>query len=203
MVGPYVYGSLATVKTTDSSEIPELTAGWCSASTLDYSMRQHLVGGITFGNINGMVSQMLSRAPAGYIESFKRNLLAFKQYRHLLFGDLWHPSPSTPEGWSALQYTAEDSSESVLFVFRHPGGGPKNVVRLKGLDAARAYVVTSLNDRPGRDRRLSGASLMKEGLAFELPDRWLAEGDGGAGSAYESQLKFGSDLVLLREAARG
>jgi hypothetical protein len=203
MVGPYVYGSLATIKTTDSTEIPELTAGWCSASTLDYSMRQHLTGGITFGNINGMVSQMLSRAPAGYIESFKRNLLAFKQYRHLLFGNLWHPPLQSDEGWSALQYTAEDASESVLFVFRHPGGGPKNIVRLKGLDPARTYVVTSLNDRPGRDRRLTGASLVQNGLPFELPERWLAEGDGGAGAAYESQLKFGSDLLLLKEAARG
>jgi alpha-galactosidase len=202
MVGPYVQGSLATVKTTDSSEIRDLTAGWCSASTLDYSIRQHLMGGIAFGNINGMWSQFLSRAPSGYIEAFKRGLLAFKKYRHLLFADVWHPALGTPDGWSALQYAAEDASESVLFVFRHPGGGQKNVVKPKALDAARTYRVTSLNDRPGRDRTIAGASLVSDGLAFSLPDPWLAKGDGFPGPQYDAQLEFGSDIILMREVAR-
>lgn len=202
MVGPYVTGSLATTQTTDSVEIKQLTAGWCSASTLDYSMRQHLVGGISFGNINGMWSQFLSRAPSGYIEAFKRNLLHFKSYRHLLFADVWHPPLASPEGWSALQYAREDASEAILFVFRHPGGGPKNVVKPKALDPARTYVLTSLNDRPGRDRRVTGASLLSEGIDFALPDPWLAKGDGGIGPEYDAQLAFGSDIVLIREASK-
>ncbi len=102
MISPYVWGSLATVKTTDSCEIRELTAGWCSASALDYSLRQHFIHGIAFGNINGMWSQLLSKAPIGYIEAFRRNLLHFKAYRHLLFCDVWHPSLSNPEGGRQL-----------------------------------------------------------------------------------------------------
>ncbi len=202
MVGPYVVGSLATIRTTDSSEIRELTAGWCTASTLDYSLRQHFVGGIAFGNINGMWSQFLSRAPSGYIEAFKRNLLAFKKYRHLLFEDAWHPALQDPGNWSALEYAREDASEAVLFVFRHPGGGEKNVVKPKALDPARTYVLTSLNDRPGRERRLTGAALMNDGLAFTLPDPWLAKGDGFPGPDYDGQLAFGSDIIIVKEAAR-
>ena len=182
MVGPYVTGSLATTRTTDSTEIRELTAGWCTASTLDYSQRQHFVGGIAFGNINGMWSQFLSRAPSGYIEAFKRNLLAFKGYRHLLFEDVWHPVLEDAVKWDALEYAREDASEAVVFVFRHPGGGEKNVVKLKALDPARTYVVTSLNDRPGqgaapRGRRADGrrprvhpaGSLAREGRRVPRP----------------------------------
>jgi hypothetical protein len=202
MVGPYVVGSLATIRTTDSSEIRELTAGWCTASTLDYSLRQHFMSGIAFGNINGMWSQFLSRAPSGYIEAFKRNLLAFKHYRHLLFEDVWHPVLEDAVKWDALEYAREDASEAVLFVYRHAGGGEKNVVKLKALDPARTYVVTSLNDRPGRERRLAGASLMGEGLAFALPDPWLAKGDGFPGPDYDGQLAFGSDIVIIREVPR-
>lgn len=202
MVSPYVVGSLATIRTTDSAEIPELTAGWCSASTLDYSLRQHFMSGIAFGNINGMWSQFLSRAPAGYIEAFKRNLLAFKGYRHLLFEDVWHPALQDPEKWTAVEYARPDASEAVLFVFRHPGGGEKNVAKLKGLDPDRMYLVSSLNDRPGRDRRLAGRSLMTDGLAFALPDPWLARGDGFPGPEYDGQLAFGSDIVIVKEASR-
>ena len=201
MVGPYVVGSLATIKTTDSSEIPELTAGWCSASTLDYSLRQHFMSGIAFGNINGMYSQFLSRASSGYIEAFKRNLLAFKKYRHMLYEEVWHPVLKDTEKWEALEYVREDASEALLFVFRRPGGGETNTLHMKALDPARTYMLTSLNDRPGRERRVSGASLMGEGIAFSLPDPWLAKGDGFPGPEYDAQLEFGSDIILIREAS--
>ena len=203
MVGPKVWGSLATVKTIDSSEVRELTDSWCSASTLDYSLRQHFAQGIAFGNINGMWSQLLSKAPAGYIEAFRRNLFHFKTYRHLLFCDVWHPSLSNPDGWTAVQYTNENASESVLFAFRHPGGAQKNVVKLKALDPARTYVLTSLNDSPGRERPATGAALAGEGIALTLPNPWLAKGDGFSGPEYDSQLEFGSDIILLREQNGG
>jgi alpha-galactosidase len=200
MVGPYVWGSLATVRTTDMTEIRHLTSGWCTASTLDYSLRLHFMRGFTFGNINGMTSQLLSRAPAGYVEAFKRNLLAFKSYRHLLLQDVWHPALASPQDWGALLYAAEGATEAVLFAFRHPGGAQKNVLKLTGLDPAKSYVLTSLNDRPGRERRMAGAALVSEGLALSLPDPWLAKGDGFPGDQYNDQLEFGSDVILIREA---
>jgi hypothetical protein len=201
MVGPYVWGSMATVRTTDASEIREITSGWCTASTLDYSIRQHLKNGIAFGNINGQFSQLLSRAPSGYIEAFKRNLHHFKSYRHLLLQNVWHPELADSGDWQALLYTSEDLSEAVLFAFRHRGGKPTNSVKLAQFPKNRKYVLSSLNERPGRERIVSGSELASKGLEFELPNAWLAKGDGFPGSDYDSQLEFGSDILLLRQVA--
>jgi alpha-galactosidase len=194
MVSPTVWGSLAAVGRGDARGA--LQAGWYSASALDYHFRKHLTRGIAFGNINGMTSQFLSAAPPGYVEAFKRNLLHFKRYRSLLLEDVYHPR--APEGWSALQYVAADRSESVLFVFRDKSDAAKSTIAVKGLDPQASYRVTSLNDRPGRERTVTGAALLQEGLAFALPDPWLASGDGLPGTAFEDQLRYGSDLILLR-----
>ena len=197
MVSPYVWGSLASRKSVEASTLREITSGWCSASTLDYSLRRHFTHGIAFGNINGMQAQLLSHAPAGYIEAFKRNLLNFKRYRHLLLGDVWHPQLADPHGWEALQYMADDGSESIVFVFRHPGGAERNVVRPKALDRSSGYVLERLNDRPGRQRRLSGEGLLRDGIPVELPDPWLAAGDGLPAGDHDAQLGFGSDILVI------
>ena len=73
MVSPNVWGSLATAGIGDAGA-DSLTARWYSASALDYYLRKHFTHGITFGNINGMSSQFLSAAPAGYVEAFQRKL---------------------------------------------------------------------------------------------------------------------------------
>ena len=198
MIAPYVWGSLASMATMEATTLSQIVAGWCSASTLDYSLRRHFTHGVSFGNINGMQAQLLSHAPAGYLEAFKRNLLNFKRYRHLLTGDVWHPQLEDPEGWEALQYAAEDGSESVVFVFRHPGGAERNVVRPNALDPGRGYVVEHLNDRPGREERFSGERLLHDGIAAALPDAWLAAGDGLPPGDHEAQLGFGSDILLIR-----
>ena len=197
MVAPYVWGSLASSKSVEATTLPQIVSGWCSASTLDYSLRRHFTHGVSFGNINGMQSQLLSHAPAGYLEAFRRNLLHFKRYRHLLLEDVWHPELDDPNRWEALQYTAEDGSESVVFVFRHPDGAERNVVRLKALDPGRGYVVEHLNDRPGREKRFTGERLLHDGIPAALPDPWLAAGDGLPAGDYDAQLGFGSDILLI------
>ena len=196
MVAPYVWGSLASSKTVEATTLPQIVSGWCSASTLDYSLRRHFTHGVSFGNINGMQAQLLSHAPAGYLEAFRRNLLHFKRYRHLLLEDVWHPELEDPNGWEALQYTTEDGSESIVFVFRHPAGAERNVVRLKALDPGRGYVVEHLNDRPGREKRFTGERL-QDGIPAVLPDPWLAAGDGLPAGDYDAQLGFGSDILLI------
>ena len=197
MVAPYVWGSLASSKTVEATTLPQIVSGWCSASTLDYSLRRHFTHGVSFGNINGMQAQLLSHAPAGYLEAFRRNLLHFKRYRHLLLEDVWHPELEDPNGWEALQYTAEDGSESIVFVFRHPAGAERNVVRLKALDPGRGYVVEHLNDRPGREKRFTGERLLQDGIPAVLPDPWLAAGDGLPADDHDDQLGFGSDILLV------
>ena len=196
MVSPYVWGSLATAGTGDAQG-DSLTARWYSASALDYYLRKHFTHGISFGNINGMSAQFLSAAPRGYIEAFQRNLLYFKQYRHLLFEDLYHPQPRAA-GWSSIQYVKEDSTESVVFVFRNKSDVTDTTVPLRGLESKAKYRVTSLNDRPGKDRILTGEALTN-GVSEHLPNEWLANGDGNtANSEFADQERIGSDILLLK-----
>ena len=198
MVSPFVWGSLATAGIGDAAAAHNLSGQWYSASALDYQLRRHLTHGISFGNINGMASQLLSRAPSGYIEALKRNLFYFKQYRHLLFDDVYHPRQQEPVKWSSIQYVKEDASEAVIFVFRDGSETSQNKLYLRGLDQAARYRVTSLNDRPGRDRTIDGATLTTSGIVFNLPDPWLAKGDGSAGKEFDDQLRYGSDIILLK-----
>jgi len=198
MVSPFVWGSLATAGIGDAAAAQNLSGRWYSASALDYQLRRHLTHGISFGNINGMASQLLSRAPSGYIEALKRNLFYFKQYRHLLFDDVYHPWQQEAVKWSSIQYVKEDASEAVIFVFRDGSETSQNKLYLRGLDQAARYRVTSLNDRPGRDRTIDGATLTTSGIVFNLPDPWLAKGDGSAGKEFDDQLHYGSDIILLK-----
>jgi hypothetical protein len=198
MVAPFVWGSLASAT---ADEVPSLKDGWYSISALDYNLRRHFIHGATFGNVNGSRAQLLSQAPAGYKEAYRRALLFFKSYRHLLFGDVWHPELAAPANWSAIQYASEDACESVLFVFRHEGGVPGNTVRLKALDPRKTYVLTSLNETGGREKRMAGDVLMRDGIPLALPHEWLGKGDG-LDKRYEKQLGYGSDIILIRSQGR-
>jgi Melibiase/Glycosyl hydrolase family 36 C-terminal domain len=194
MLSPNVWGSLAAAGKGDAGG-EYLTARWYSASALDYYFRKHFTHGVTFGNINGMSSQFLSAAPPGFVEALERNLLFFKQYRHLLLEDVYHPKVAAP-GWSSIQYVKQDSSESVVYVFRVKSEKADTTVRLRGLDAAAKYRVTSLNDRPGREKETTGEALMN-GIAVHLPNKWLASGDGEI-KEFADQQQYGSDILLLR-----
>jgi hypothetical protein len=197
MVSPNVWGSLASAGMGEASA-DRLTGSWYSSSALDYSLRKHFMHGVTFGNINGMSAQLLSAAPAGFIEAFQRNLLYFKQYRQLLLEDVYHPALTQAQGWRAVQYSKEDRSEGVLFVFRDHSESDENSVKLRALAQDARYRVTSLNDRPGRDRIMSGEELTTTGLHVKLPDPWLAKGDGLPDAKFEDQLRYGSDVILFR-----
>lgn len=191
MVSPYVWGSPYSAK-------GELGTKWYSASALDYDIRKHFTHGFVFGNIDGMLSQRLSAAPEGYIEAFQRNLLWFKRYRHLLTEDVYHPALSAAAEWSATEYIRQDGSEAVVFVFRSGGTEGTNRVKLRGLTAGASYRVTSLNERPGRDRVVAAADLANEGIQVTLPNAWLVKGDGLPSKEFEDQLQYGSDILLLR-----
>ena len=195
MLSPNVWGSLAAVGKGDAGG-EYLTSRWYSASALDYYFRKHFTHGVTFGNINGMSSQFLSAAPPGFVEAFKRNLLFFKQYRHLLLEDVYHPRVAAA-GWSSIQYVKEDESESVVYIFRDKSEIADTTIRLRGLNPTTRYRVTSLNDRPERDRVMTGEALMS-GIAEHLPDKWLTDGDGAI-KEFADQQTYGSDILLLQQ----
>jgi hypothetical protein len=194
MLSPNVWGSLAAAGKGDAGG-EYLTGRWYSASALDYYFRKHFTHGVTFGNINGMSSQFLSAAPPGFVEALERNLLFFKQYRPLLLEDVYHPKVAAA-GWSSIQYVKEDSTESVVYIFRDKSEIAETTIRLRGLDANAKYRVTSLNDRPEREKVMTGEALMS-GIATHLPNEWLAKGDGAIGE-FADQQKYGSDILLLR-----
>jgi alpha-galactosidase len=195
MVSPNVWGSLATAGKGDA-RTSNLAGRWYSASALDYDLRKHFTHGVIFGNINGMSSQLLSAAPAGYVEAFQRNLLYFKQYRHLLFADVYHPKLDAA-GWSSIQYVKEDAAESVIFIFRDTSEAADTMVHLRGLDPRAKYRMTSLNDRPGRQRELTARELA-QGISVHLPNEWLAEGDGVLDGEFADQQRYGSDILMLQ-----
>jgi alpha-galactosidase len=193
MLSPNVWGSLAAAGKGDAGG-EYLTSRWYSASALDYYFRKHFTHGVTFGNINGMSSQFLSAAPPGFVEALERNLMFFKQYRHLLLEDVYHPEVAAA-GWSSIQYAKEDSTESVVYIFRDKSETADTTIRLRALDPTARYRVTSLNDRPGRERVMTGEALMK-GIAVHLPNQWLTSGDGAI-KEFADQQKYGSDILLL------
>ena len=146
-----------------------------------------------------MESQLLSAAPAGYIEAFQRNMLHFRQYRHLLLEDVYHPKLSAAQGWSAIQYVTGDAAESVVFVFRDQSEKAQSKVYLRGIDAGAKYSVSSLNEQPGYERVIASSVLMKDGLTVKLTSAWLAKGDGlPPGADFLDQLTYGSDVLMLK-----
>ncbi|MGC2403162.1 MAG: alpha-galactosidase [Acidobacteriaceae bacterium] len=195
MVSPNVWGSLATAGKGDA-RASNLTGRWYSASALDYDLRKHFTHGVIFGNVNGMAAQFLSAAPPGYLEAFERNLLYFKQYRHLLFEDIYHPKLDA-SGWSGVQYVKEDCTESVIFIFRDKSEVADTIIQPRGLDLKARYRVTSLNERPGREQELSGEALTR-GISVHLPNQWLASGDGALDGEFADQQRYGSDVLLLQ-----
>jgi hypothetical protein len=90
----------------------------------------------------------------------------------------------------------EDAIESVVYIFRDKSEIADTTIRLRGLDTNSKYQVTSLNDRPGRDKIMTGAALMN-GIAIHLPNQWLASGDGAI-PEFADQQKYGSDVLVLR-----
>ena len=195
MVSPNVWGSLATMGKGEAGR-ENLAGRWYSASALDYYFRKHIMHGVTFGNINGMSSQFLSAAPPGFVEAFERNLLFFKQYRHLLLEDVYHPKVDTA-GWSSVQYVKDDATESVVHIFRDKSDSADATIRLRGLDPNAKYRLASLNDRPGREKVLT-AEALTNGISVHLPNDWLVNGDGPFSSDFADQQQYGSDIWLLQ-----
>ena len=85
-----------------------------------------------------------------------------------------------------------------MFVFRDKSEAADTTIALRGLDAKAKYRVTSLNDRPGRDRILTGEALTN-GISEHLPNEWLAKGDSSLmNTEFADQLNYGSDILLLK-----
>lgn len=206
MVGPHVWGSMEYTFGTPESQDSLPASPYYEASYMDYFFRRILcAGGLSMGNITGIVSQRLRNAPLGYNDAFKRNMLQYKQYRHLYTEDCYRTGLLDPsDNWNALQYVKRDASEALLYVFRNGGSQGKGILRLRGLDSDAEYTVASWNQRPGKERTFSGRDLTKDGIEVTLPDPYLAKANYSLDrmeettrKAFEAQLVYGSDVLVL------
>ncbi len=57
-----------------------------------------MMDGFGFGNYDGSFSERISKWHPEVIEAARRNAEAFKRYRHLLIGDVYHLAPQGPSG---------------------------------------------------------------------------------------------------------
>jgi alpha-galactosidase len=153
-----------------------------SKEYLDYLFRTFMMTGFGFGTLDGAMSQRISRWHPDVIAAVRRNIEAFKKYRHLLSGDVYHlaplgplyfPDPGNTEQWDILEYAKEDGSEAVTFFFRGAAKDSTWKTTLKGLRSDAEYGVTSLNR--GELTRVSGGALLEQGVEVSLPEENTSE----------------------------
>ncbi len=199
MVSPFVWGSFAAVGKSDTHN-EHLSGRWYSHSALDYHIRKHLTHGISYGNINGMVSQLLSAAPAGYIEAFQRNMLHFPAVPPFAAGG--RVPPEAVRGARLECYSICHRGRRGIRGVCVPGSKRKSTeqsLRAQTLTRNAKYKVASLNEQPGYERVIAGSVLMKDGLSVKLPSEWLAKGDGlPPGAEFRDQMDYGSDILMLQ-----
>lgn len=207
MLGPYVWGSMHMAYQTADSRYSINVGTYYEASYLDYYFRNLLVqGGLSIGNITGLVSQRLKNAPLGFNDAFKRNILHFKQYRHLYNENIYYLDMDITQKWRAIEYCKQDTSEAVVFIFRDGSQYNSNTVRLKGLDLSAKYLLKSLNERPGREKVISSRDLSNKGIEITLPSSYLATADyeiyrldEQVQKDLKKQLQYGSDILILNK----
>ena len=95
---------------------------------------------------------------------------AYKEVRDVTeLGDLYRLEDPHESARGALNYTAQDRSRVVVFVFQLRDGQAL-AVRPQGLDPTRRYAVHELNPAPGRSsipqegKTFTGEELMREGI---------------------------------------
>jgi len=205
MCGPYVWGTRAySFKVLDDLySLPADT--YYEGSFLDYYFRKIFsTGGLTFGTVSGSFAERLKFAPVGFIEGFKRNIIEFKKIRHLLSADIYHRIIDNYKDWHAVEFCAPDGKEAALMVFRDGSDAKTNKVFFKGLIPDADYVLTSFNDTDGKEKKIKGSILMKDGFEVKLPDEWLARTDYKTNDmiskkGMEMQMNYGSNVIIVKK----
>jgi alpha-galactosidase len=96
----------------------------------------------------------------------------WKSFAQCYLGDYYPLTPYSLEKnvWMAWQFDIPESGEGLVQAFRRDEcAEAKMTFKLQGLDPAATYEVTDLD--AGSPAKVSGMSLMEEGLAVELKDK--------------------------------
>jgi alpha-galactosidase len=96
----------------------------------------------------------------------------WRQVSPCYLGDYYSLTPYSLEKsvWMAWQFDVPEKGEGMVQAFRRDEcGEPKTTFKLQGLDPAATYEVTDLD--VGTPAKISGKSLMEDGLAVEIKDK--------------------------------
>jgi alpha-galactosidase len=105
-----------------------------------------------------------------HIEFYKRTMMRFVRDGDLYVLTEQPGRNGDGDRWCGFQYVSEDKRESLVVVFRLPGGESERTMRLKGLDADAAYGLTFIDSNQyleKRGRELSDAGLVFAGMEEE------------------------------------
>jgi alpha-galactosidase len=143
---------------------------------LDYYTRISMLGGFGF-------SQKLPELPAWVAERYRHHVRTYKDLvrRFVREADLYRLTEQPKrhgrgDRWAGFQYRMPDGVENLVFAFRLQGGEPERALRLRCLEAERAYTVRwitadRLERRSGEE--LTGAGLHVAGLGQEGSEIFL------------------------------
>ncbi|WP_027293116.1 alpha-galactosidase [Robinsoniella sp. KNHs210] len=137
-------------------------------AALDTVVRSRMMGLFGFGTLTGHLSERISLWPAAVHDAIRRNLPYYKTMRHLLSQDVYHYNNDSDTccDWRMMACVSYDKEQAVTFVFRADAEQSSGKIRLKGLDAAVDYTVSSLNT--GKTVSMSGKELMTKGVLVDL-----------------------------------
>jgi alpha-galactosidase len=104
------------------------------------------------------------------------NVKLYKRIRQVIEGaDVYHltrpPTSRSPEGWMALQYVSPDRRRSVLLAYRLGNSKVERVFRLRGLDPAASYQMSTHGEKAVA---VPAAQLTGQGLPVRLDAEWRA-----------------------------
>ena len=107
-------------------------------------------------------------------DGMKRSVALYKKLRPYMLGDFHplFPHSADERVWYGYQFNRPEQTDGLAVVFRRQNAAEEAVVKLRGLDPERAYVLTDV-DNPGV-KQLSGGELMEHGLPVKLPPRGSA-----------------------------
>ncbi|NLC67221.1 MAG: alpha-galactosidase [Clostridiaceae bacterium] len=142
---------------------------------LDTIVRSRMMGLFGLGTLNGQLSERASLWPLPVIEAIKRNLVHYKQFRHLLSQDVYHLSPfqEDEKNWQVISFVARGKEEAVVFCFRGNSENSEVNIKLRGLSIEKDYIIRSLNTYS--EVKINGRTLMEKGLVVKLEHPDMSE----------------------------
>lgn len=140
-----------------------------SDQDLDTMFRSRMIGLFGFGTMYGTLAERVSLYPPNVLAAARRNIAAYKSYRNLLWGDVYHllPIATGPGQWDAVEFCARDASEAVVLCFRNSSTQERRQLELRGLDPSHLYAARS--SEGGLLAIATGADLMSRGISVSLP----------------------------------